>query len=68
MKKINQMLLAFILGLLVLNGNTHLQADPAQSKPEQKQPQAAKKRHRQSRTSPRPNLLCSSPLIALSER
>jgi len=35
MKKINQMLLAFILGLLVLNGNTHLQADPAQSKPEQ---------------------------------
>jgi len=43
MKKINQMLLAFILGLLVLNGNTHLQADPAQSKPEQKQPQAAKK-------------------------
>jgi len=43
MKKINQMLLAFILGLLVLNGNSHLQADPAQPEPEQKQPQDTKK-------------------------
>ncbi len=43
MKKFNQMLLAFILGLLVLNGNSHLQADPAQTEPEQKQSQVAKK-------------------------
>jgi len=42
------MLLAMILGLLVLNGNSHLQADPAESKPaksktEQKQSKEAKK-------------------------
>ncbi|MCA9016152.1 MAG: hypothetical protein KDA77_12540, partial [Planctomycetaceae bacterium] len=36
MKHVNQMLLAFILGLLVLNGSSSLQADPAQ-------PQDAKK-------------------------
>lgn len=37
MKNINQMLLAFILGLLVINGNSQLQADPAQQKPAEKQ-------------------------------
>lgn len=43
MKNINQMLLAFILGLLTLNGTSSVQADPAQPKPAQKQPQNAKK-------------------------
>ncbi len=32
MKCINQMLLALILGLLVLNGNSSLQADPENQK------------------------------------
>ncbi len=43
MKKFNQMLLAMILGLLVLNGNSHLQADPAKQKTEKKVTQDAKK-------------------------
>ncbi|QDV51317.1 NfeD family protein [Gimesia fumaroli] len=41
MKNVNQMLLAFILGLLVLNGSSSLQADPA-AKPVVKPPQNAK--------------------------
>tara|TARA_R110000868_G_scaffold149654_1_gene372196 strand:- start:68587 stop:70980 length:2394 start_codon:yes stop_codon:yes gene_type:complete len=37
MKHVNQMLLAFILGLLVLNGSSTLRADPAPSEKPQKQ-------------------------------
>ncbi|QDT43177.1 Serine dehydrogenase proteinase [Gimesia alba] len=43
MKNVNQMLLAYILGLLVFNGTSSVQADPAQPKPAQKQQQDGKK-------------------------
>lgn len=43
MKNVNQMLLAFFLGLLVLNGHSHLQAEPDKNKPQEKQQQSTKK-------------------------
>ena len=38
MKHVNQMFLALILGLLVLNGNSALQADPAKQAPKSDKP------------------------------
>ncbi|HAH46063.1 MAG TPA: hypothetical protein DCM07_14655, partial [Planctomycetaceae bacterium] len=44
MKHINQMLLAFILGLLVFNGSSTLRADPAAPDKPKQQPADAKKK------------------------